>query len=128
MFLDLLTDGHLFGEPPGSDEWSDSWHLAQMVGLLGQPPPDFCGRSELAGQHFDGEDAWKGVDGSTVPEVSFEEKLAGVQTDDKIVMLYFVCGMMGWKPEERKTARELLAHPFSQVERTEGAETPAERG
>lgn len=115
MFVDLLTDDNLFDSPPQEpEEWSKSWHLAQIVALLGPPPVEMVRESELAKKYFEADGVWKGCDGWTVPHITVEEKLAAVDTEVKGPAVDFLRAMLTWDLDERKTAKALLEHPFLQ--------------
>lgn len=53
LFFDLLTDNTLFEDLPETEKWSESWHVAQMVGLLGEPPADFLVEGAHSELYFD---------------------------------------------------------------------------
>ena len=116
MFYNLCTNEQLFDVPDGTEEWSVTSHLAQMVGLMGPPPAEFIKRSEDCKQYFDDEGVWKGHEGYVVPDVSLEQKFAVIESEQKEAMLDFVRDTLRWKPEERKTAIELAHHPFLRFE------------
>jgi serine/threonine protein kinase len=41
-----------------------------------------------------------------------EDTVPSLETGDKEALLSFIRQMLTWLPEERKTARELMEHPF----------------
>ena len=47
-----------------------------------------------------------------IPDVTLEDSVPSLEGEDKRRFLDFVSGMLRWIPEERKTARELLEHPW----------------
>ncbi|KND93999.1 Serine/threonine-protein kinase AFC3 [Tolypocladium ophioglossoides CBS 100239] len=139
LMWNLLEDVSLFERPAGSDgEYDAHVHLAQMVSLLGDPPRELIRRERALRNHqlerpvinprgnecntmnefwggpfFDDDDQVfrrELVDrdgGKKLPDTVSE--LAG---DEKETFLDFASGMLQWLPEKRKTAKELLQHPF----------------
>ncbi|KKZ65630.1 hypothetical protein EMCG_08537 [[Emmonsia] crescens] len=113
-------------------------HIAEMIALLGPPPPELLARShsmrgykwpepakredgkmcESAEQYFAG--PFFDKDGNFLhPELIPDRKLADtipspplLEEKDRENFLSFVQMMLVWQPEERKTARELMEHPF----------------
>ena len=121
MFYEILTNKPLFTAPAEADEWSTTFHLAQMVALLGPPPADFVSRSESCKTYFNDDGSWKGYEGVAVPDATLEQKFAEVEIEenegvDRAVLVDFFRGMLTWKPEERKTAREMGEHSFVSFE------------
>lgn len=108
-------------------------HLAEIVSLLGPPPLDFCQKGMEASQFFDkrGELSdktfrpWlalltlhignlKNYPGEMEPlypmpaQVPLEEQVSGLDGEERIQFLCFMKKMLQWRPEDRKTAAELL--------------------
>lgn len=54
-----------------------------------------------------------------VPDRKLEDSLPSLEAEDREEFLAFVKTMLCWLPEERKTARELLDHPFLQLDYVE---------
>ncbi|OJZ91405.1 hypothetical protein ASPFODRAFT_41845 [Aspergillus luchuensis CBS 106.47] len=113
LIWDLFEGQHLFGDifdPRGGQD--PFKHLALMVALIGPPPSEFVRRSETTEQCFDPSGGWIAHDEAPVPAVSLdvlEKRLTG---DEKELFLAFITSMLKWMPEERKTAKQLLEHPF----------------
>ncbi|PYI10620.1 kinase domain protein [Aspergillus sclerotiicarbonarius CBS 121057] len=110
---DLFEGQHLFGDIFDSRGGHDPFrHLAIMVALVGPPPSEFVRRSETAEQCFGSSGDWIAHHEAPVPSVSLgalEKRLSG---QEKEVFLAFIRSMLEWMPEERKTAKQLLEHPF----------------
>ncbi|KAJ5937020.1 hypothetical protein N7466_003470 [Penicillium verhagenii] len=110
-------------------------HLAEMIALLGPPPEALLARSkamsELSwpqpvtndtgelcnnaqeffnGPFFDAEDQFRYT--TLIPSRSLEHTTPFLEEKDRAAFLSFVHNMLTWLPEERKTARELMDHPF----------------
>ncbi|PLN85265.1 protein kinase [Aspergillus taichungensis] len=68
-------------------------HLAEMIALLGPPPKEMLSQSKSMIQNLD----------AVIPSLEEEERQG---------FLSFISLMLTWRPEDRKTARELMEHPF----------------
>ena len=77
-------------------------------------PSEFLARSELCKTFWDEIGTRREDEIFEISGTSLEEKLAKVDGSDRKQALDFVQGMLMWKPEERRTARECLMHPFMQ--------------
>ncbi|KAL1847409.1 hypothetical protein VTK73DRAFT_10348 [Phialemonium thermophilum] len=112
MIWDLFEGKHMFyGDDPDGRGYSTRAHLAEVVALLGPPPLDMIERG-LRAREFSSEDGrWIAdvpIPQGTSLEAS-EENLAG---ENKREFLRFMRGMLQWRPEDRKTARQLLEEPW----------------
>lgn len=112
-------------------------HLAEMVSLLGPPPPDFCLKGTKAGHFFDESGrlsdetvhlwlAWltmrtgslknyHGEAASLYPmprKMPLEDRLTGLEGEEKVRFLSFMKKMLQWRQEDRKTTAELLEDPW----------------
>ncbi|KAI5464267.1 kinase domain protein [Mariannaea sp. PMI_226] len=133
----LLEDITLFDRPAGEDgEYDAHIHLAQMVSLLGEPPEELIKRERILRTHqlktpftnprgkecTNMNEFWGGPffddDNKILRKDLLREgrKLRDTVTelagDEKEIFLDFASGMLQWLPEKRKTAKELLEHPF----------------
>ncbi|TVY37631.1 Serine/threonine-protein kinase [Lachnellula occidentalis] len=111
MIWDLFEDKHLFyGYDPDGSGYKTRAHLAEVVGLLGPPPPDLLKRGFRSKEFFDEEGNW--IAGIPIPKdislESLEENLTGGDKQE----LRFVRSMLQWRPEDRKTAKQLLDDPW----------------
>ncbi|KAE8149113.1 kinase-like protein [Aspergillus avenaceus] len=113
LIWDLFEGQHLFGDIFDSGGGHDPFrHLALMVALVGPPPTEFVRHSETTEQCFDSSGDWIAHHEMSVPSVSLgalEKRLSG---QEKESFLAFMRSMLKWMPEERKTAKQLLEHPF----------------
>jgi len=89
---------------------NDEQHLAEMVSLIGNPPPEFLRRSEICSSFFDDAGNWKGS--IPIPDQSFEDRITQVQGEDKELLLGFVRSVLCWLPEKRPTAEEMAYDDF----------------
>ncbi|KAI1459204.1 kinase domain protein [Annulohypoxylon moriforme] len=112
MIWDLLQDRHLFhGEDPDGKGYSTRAHLAEVIGLLGPPPADLVQRGARSSEFFTSDGQWKAA--VKVPRhASFEKSVFYVEGKEKQAFIKFVRGMLQWRPEDRKTAKQLLNDPW----------------
>lgn len=113
LIWDLFEGQHLFGDifdPRGGHD--PFRHLALMVALVGPPPTEFVRRSETTEQCFDSRGDWIAHHEAPVPPVSLETLETRLVGEEKELFLGFIRSMLKWMPEERKTAKQLLEHPF----------------
>ncbi|PWY79022.1 hypothetical protein BO83DRAFT_397000 [Aspergillus eucalypticola CBS 122712] len=107
---DIFQQGHLFyGRGPNQNP-SDAHHLAEMVAIMGLPPKEMVQNSTYATTFFDAEDIWKGA--VEVPTDSLEKLEGNLQGQPQQLSLRFLREALKWIPNERKSARELLADPW----------------
>lgn len=52
---DLFENKHLFNALDEDQESSATHHVAEMVGYIGLPPPEYIQRSDVTGNVFDAE-------------------------------------------------------------------------
>ncbi|EFR03026.1 CMGC/SRPK protein kinase [Nannizzia gypsea CBS 118893] len=118
--------------------YSAKGHLAEMIALLGPPP-----KALIAKINSMPPNPWQfpvmGDDGNThsnpkeffggpffsdkgdfmhnglIPDRKLEDTVLSLDGKEKELLLSFVSKAVGWLPDERSTARELLEHPFLQV-------------
>ncbi|KAI1135858.1 kinase domain protein [Hypoxylon sp. FL0543] len=112
MIWDLYEGRHLFsGEDPGGKGYSTRAHLAEVIGLLGPPPLDLLQRGVRSLEFFTSDGQWKAA--VQVPQdVSLEKSVRYLDGKEKQAFLEFVRGMLQWRPEDRKTAEQLLDDPW----------------
>jgi serine/threonine protein kinase len=113
-------------------------HLAEMIALLGAPPKILIDREiswsevkwsyavlnsegkicrtarEYYGGPFfnsEGEFMYRGL----IPtDLKLEDSVLSLDGEDKRLFFDFISKMLQWLPEDRKTAKELLDHPWLQ--------------
>ncbi|KFY24336.1 hypothetical protein V491_02190, partial [Pseudogymnoascus sp. VKM F-3775] len=102
LIWELAFNKHLF------DGDTEAEQLRNMVASLGPPPKDFVlqGRLGVRELYFDDDGVWKG---EPVKPKPLEGSLEGEEARQ---LLDLLTGMVRWVPEERKSARELLGHPW----------------
>ncbi|KAG7294094.1 hypothetical protein NEMBOFW57_004157 [Staphylotrichum longicolle] len=112
MIWDVFQGGHLFyGQDPTGKGYTTRAHLAEVIGLLGPPPLDLLERGIRSKEFFSEAGQW--IAEVPIPQGNSldnaEHFLAG---RNKAMFLNFVKGMLAWRPEDRKTAAELLKDPW----------------
>ncbi|KAJ6019805.1 protein kinase [Penicillium canescens] len=140
LIWDMAQDTELFQQAQDSNGNYDSKaHLAEMIALLGPPPPGFIEAShstlllkwpqkikiyggelcENAMEMFGGpffDDDGKFLHEHLIPDRKIEDTLPLLEEKDRTELLSFAKKMLTWDPEARATARELLEHPFLKLE------------
>lgn len=106
----------LFGSDDNSRSDPETFYLGRMAGVLGPPPVEFMKRSKRYTRWWNEDGIWKACDHVEVHNASLEERVTCFEGQEATCFADFVRSMLRWKPEDRATARQLLAHPFLQEE------------
>ncbi|PGH28903.1 CMGC/SRPK protein kinase [[Emmonsia] crescens] len=112
MIWDLFEGKHMFhGNDPNGKSYSTRAHLAEVISILGPPPLDMLKRGIRSPEFFTEDGRWK--NGIEPPQqTSLEESEEFLEGKNKEMFLVFIRGMLQWRPEDRKTAKELLEDPW----------------
>ncbi|KAF2671770.1 CMGC protein kinase [Microthyrium microscopicum] len=112
MIWDIFEDKHLFyGNDPDGSGYKTRAHLAEVVAVLGPPPLDLLKRGARSGEFFDTDGHWKA--GVPIPKnLTLENSSNSLDGERKAAFLRFVRGLLQWRPEDRKTAEQLLDDPW----------------
>ncbi|EDN02538.1 predicted protein [Histoplasma mississippiense (nom. inval.)] len=112
LLWDLLEkDGGFGALSPGNMEYTSERHLAHMIALLGPPPKKLLDQGHETTKYFDHDGAFRYPE--LIPEnVSLVDSLNQIKDEDKISFLAFIMRMLRWQPEERSSAKDLLADPW----------------
>lgn len=86
--------------------FDDRVHMAELVALLGPPPPEFREQRRLSSVFWDDSGTWKGV--VPIPDITLESRAEEVRGGDKEGFLRWLRMALQWNPERRATALELL--------------------
>ncbi|PKY07070.1 CMGC protein kinase [Aspergillus campestris IBT 28561] len=118
MVWDLFEGRHMFyGNDPDGKGYSTRAHLAEVIGVLGPPPLDMLKRGKRSHEFFDEDGKWKNT--VEIPRDTSLEKLElYLEGRNKEMFLDFMRGMLQWRPEDRKTAKELLRDPWLNADST----------
>ncbi|KAL5339395.1 kinase-like domain-containing protein [Aspergillus crustosus] len=86
-------------------------HFAQIISLLGPPPPDLLARGKEIARYFDATGQFR------CPVLISKRDLLSLAKDVKNEggvpeFTDFISKMLYWRPEDRATAEELLLHPW----------------
>lgn len=101
----------MFNAKDPNGKISSVYRIAEMVALLGLPPPDYLERSETSWKYFNNVTGkWKGA--VEIPDITLETSEGQLEGKDKVEFLDFIRKMLRWIPEERQTAKQLLRHPW----------------
>ncbi|KAK2811370.1 hypothetical protein FQN50_002247 [Emmonsiellopsis sp. PD_5] len=112
MIWDLFEGKHMFyGNDPDGKGYSTRAHLAEVIGILGPPPLDMLKRGERSPEFFTEDGQWKG-DVEIPQQASLEASEEFLEGRNKAMFLAFMRKMLQWRPEDRKTAKELLEDPW----------------
>lgn len=112
MVWDLFEGRHLFyGNDPDGKGYSTRAHLAEVMGFLGPPPLDMLQRGKRSHEFFTTDGKWK-QDLEIPTGLSLELSEEFLDGKSKEIFIAFMKGMLQWRPEDRKTAKELLQDPW----------------
>ncbi|OAX80504.1 CMGC/SRPK protein kinase [Emergomyces africanus] len=142
LLWDIIPQKELFRQVRDKEGRYDAKaHLAEMIALFGPPPPKLIARYHhmrdskwpkpikkqedgklctSAGEYFGGpffDKDGKYLYEDLIPDRKLADTIPSrlLEEGDKEGFLSFVKMMLAWRPEERKTARELAEHPFLQL-------------
>ncbi|EEP79335.1 predicted protein [Uncinocarpus reesii 1704] len=102
----LFECGHLFDNSDPAGELDPNRRFAEMVSLLGPPPPEFLRRSKASLKYWDEDGNWKSS--FPIPTQTLESREVQLEGKNKELFLHFMRKMLCWLPEERATASQLL--------------------
>ncbi|CAI7568051.1 unnamed protein product [Penicillium crustosum] len=97
----------LFYAKDSKKEDSNAHHIAEVIAVLGPPPRELLQNNYYATEFFDSEGNWKGA--APIPSKTLEQREEILQGEQQQLFLAFMRKMLQWRPEERSSARELLA-------------------
>ncbi|KAK8169090.1 kinase-like domain-containing protein [Phyllosticta citrichinensis] len=114
MVWDAFEGEHLFtGQDPELNTYRGRAHLAEIIALLGPPPPSFLARANLKSKFFS--DAGDFCAGIPIPESTpLERRETSLEGEDKECFLRLMRRMLQWEPEKRSSARELVEDEWIQ--------------
>ncbi|KGO67791.1 hypothetical protein PITC_048770 [Penicillium italicum] len=103
----IFQPEQLFDAKDSKKEDSSAHHIAEMIAVLGPPPREMLQNNDYATEFFDSEGNWKGA--APIPSTTLEQREKILQGEQQQLFLAFMRKMLQWRPEERSSARELLA-------------------
>ena len=80
--------------------------MAELVAMLGPPPPEFREQRQLSSVFWDELGNWKDL--GPIPDISLESLAETIKGEDKEGFLRWLRRALQWNPEDRATALELL--------------------
>jgi serine/threonine protein kinase len=86
--------------------------LAQMHIVLGPPPVDFLERSETTRCFWNPQGEWIGKSSRPLAVWDWTARESRLEGSEKQAFITFLRSMLCWRPEDRKTAGQLLADPW----------------
>ncbi|KAL8720126.1 MAG: hypothetical protein Q9225_002971 [Loekoesia sp. 1 TL-2023] len=108
LVWDLFEGKHMFyGKDPKEKRYMTRAHLAEMIALMGPPPPELLKKGKRTAEFFDEDGQWR----SEIPvpdRTSLEESEEYLEGSNKEAFLQFVRKMVQWRPEDRQTPAQLL--------------------
>ena len=80
--------------------------MAELVALLGPPPPEFRAQRHLSSAFWDDSETWK--EAVPIPDITLTSLAEKVQGEDKEGFIRWLRMALRWNPQDRPTALELL--------------------
>ena len=104
---DIFEGDSLFsGQDPDVHTYRSRAHLAEMIGLLGLPPPHLIARGQLSHKFFSSEGVFSPQ--NLIPQgTMLEHRESTLSGEEKADFLRFVRRMLQWEPDKRSSARSL---------------------
>ncbi|KAJ5789229.1 uncharacterized protein N7518_006240 [Penicillium psychrosexuale] len=103
---DIVSPRTLISGKNPDGVFDDRVHMAELVALLGPPPPEFREQRHLSSVYWDESGNWKEL--VPIPDITFERLAEKVEGKDKEGFLRWIRMALQWNPEDRATALELL--------------------
>ncbi|GIJ90528.1 hypothetical protein Asppvi_009485 [Aspergillus pseudoviridinutans] len=108
---DIVSPHPLVDDRNTDGVFDDRVHLAELVALLGSPPPEFLEGHHLSSVFWDTSGNWKDLvwkDLAPIPGKSLESLATNIRGEDKEGFLRWLRLALQWNPADRPTALELL--------------------
>ena len=118
------------GQDSDGKGYSTRAHLAELIGMIGPPPADLLERGRRSPEFFGKDGRFSVFDQAiyisnkspgtwiadvAIEQTSLEQSEEILNGENKRLFLEFMRGMIQWRPEDRKTAKELLQDPWLQM-------------
>ncbi|KAJ5558026.1 kinase-like domain-containing protein [Penicillium sp. DV-2018c] len=103
---DIVSSHTLVNGKNPDNIFDDRVHMAELVALLGPPPPGFREQRHLSSVFWDESGNWKDL--APIPDITLESMAKSVKGEDKEGFLRWLRMALQWNPEDRPTALELL--------------------
>ncbi|KAK2853215.1 hypothetical protein FQN49_005290 [Arthroderma sp. PD_2] len=107
MIWDIFEGGSLFtGRDPELQTYRSRAHLAEMITLLGPPPPSLLAQDKLSHKFFSDKGDFC-AENLLQGRVRLEERETTLEGEEKVMFLRMVRKMLQWEPAKRSFAKEL---------------------
>ncbi|KAF2150845.1 protein kinase [Myriangium duriaei CBS 260.36] len=106
VIWDLFEGNRLFPARNPDKHYSERYHLAQMVAILGPPPLELLRRSEKSRKFWDQDGKW--ICDVPIPDISLESLEHRLEGQEKDHFLQFMRKMLQWNPERRGTCHDIF--------------------
>ncbi|KAJ5558020.1 kinase domain protein [Penicillium sp. DV-2018c] len=103
---DIVSSHTLVNGKNPDNIFDDRVHMAELIALLGPPPPEFREQRHLSSVFWDESGNWKDL--APIPDITLESMAKNVKGEDKEGFLRWLRMALQWNPEDRPTALELL--------------------
>lgn len=115
--FEMITGDFLFEPRKGANYDKDDDHLAQMMELLGQMPKNMALAGKNSSRFFDKSGKLKHIKGLNYwPLKKVLTEKYKIKDKEAIALADFLMEMLTWYPEKRKTAQQMLSHPWLTME------------
>ncbi|RMZ83123.1 hypothetical protein DV738_g1264, partial [Chaetothyriales sp. CBS 135597] len=105
---DIVSSRTLINGKNSDGIFDDRVHMAELIALLGPPPPEFREQRHLSSAFWDESGNWKLQEAAPIPNITLESLAEKVQGKDTAGFLRWLRMALQWNPEDRPTALELL--------------------
>ncbi|KZZ89350.1 protein kinase domain protein [Moelleriella libera RCEF 2490] len=107
MIWDIFEGGSLFtGRDPESQTYRSRAHLAEMIDILGPPPPSLIAQGQLSPKFFDEKGIFL-VESLLLERTTLERRETNLDGPDQADFLRFVRRMLQWDPTKCSSAKSL---------------------
>jgi serine/threonine protein kinase len=110
----MLSNKLVFGLSRKTGDAATTEYLARMQGVMGKPPKEFLDRVPKDRRYWDKNGDWAEKHNVKIMERPLESLGWKVDKTEEPVLLEFLRGIFTWRPEGRKSARELLESEWLQ--------------
>ncbi|KAF2087890.1 kinase-like protein [Saccharata proteae CBS 121410] len=105
LIWNIFENRSLFHALDEQGDLCNGHHLAEMVALLGSPPPELVKNNVYGSKYFNEDEHPKWIN---IQDTSFEKLETRLTGANKERFLAFIRSMLKWDPAKRASAKELL--------------------
>ncbi|KAH3970344.1 hypothetical protein HBH98_002200 [Parastagonospora nodorum] len=104
---------HLFDACDNEGKSLGTHHVSEIVAYLGMPPLQYTQSNDITKKVFNEQGHWTGSSKSAhIHTISLEDRISVLEGEERKLFLDFMRSMLRRRPEDRKSATELLKHPW----------------